>query len=376
MFRCHSCDYQTDIKYNYERHKNSSKHKKLSEILNSNKNEKTNYNAQNFNETTKVNKTTKAIKAIKSNEKPKNREESKDTRECQDCGKVFKHYSSYHRHRKYRCDTKEEEKDDLLKLKHQLELLQQRIEYQDTISNLERQNVELEKNLTIQSYQEKLDYLEKSQNHSKNLTQNTVNISNPSIVTKQNTLNVHFGEMIDLDTFIENYKTKYPLTYDETKVLLENYHHSGIKSYGAGLFSLLKKNCSKQLSELIGEDIETPILPFVLSDSGLRKHLEKTPEGWIPASTRDKIKKLVVISNDQIYKYHNDMIPLSAYEKELITNSILRKSDYHYAQLAIQKQSHAGNDQLNCLRNLPELPDIDLNNLPEIIIQEPDLELN
>lgn len=368
MFRCNSCEYTAKTKYNYDRHLKSSKHLKnikISEILNSEiKSEIKNY----------------------------------ENKKCLICGKQFKHYSSYHRHCKYRCDPiydvdesndkiydksfnsikdfkenyyenkkgnksfDKNDKDNLTELKHQLELLKQRIEFKDTISNLEKQNVELERDLTVQGLNDKIEYLEQNQklivannnnahnNAPKMTQQNTVNISNPSIIAKQNNLNVHFGEMIDFDTFIENYKTKFPLTYEESKVLLENYHHSGIKSYGNGLFSILKKNCAKQLSELIGEDVDTPILPFVLSDSGLRKHLEKTPAGWIPASTRDKIKKLVVISNDQIYKHHNDCIPMSAYEKELITNSILRKSDYHYAQLAIQKRNTL--EFPNCLRKL------------------------
>jgi hypothetical protein len=344
MFVCNSCDYTTKTKYNYDRHLKSSKHLKnvkISEILN--------YSSETI------------LNASQKND---------ENKKCADCGKQFKHYSSYHRHCKYRCDTKydtdddnddnddndDKDKDDLIELKHQLELLKQRIEFQNAISNLEKQNVELERDLTVHGLQDKIEYLEQNQklivaNNTPKLTQqNTVNISNPSIITKQNNLNVYFGEMIDFDTFIENYKTKFSLTYDETKVLLENYHHSGIKSYGNGLFSILKKNCAKQLSELIGEDVDTPILPFVLSDSGLRNHLEKTPGGWIPASTRDKIKKLVVISNDQIYKHHNDCIPMSAYEKELVTNSILRKSDYHYAQLAIQKRGAL--EPQNCLRKL------------------------
>jgi len=337
MFHCNSCSYSTDVKFNYDRHTKSSKHLKKTEIP-------------------ELSENLKPVVSLKLNAP----EELKSFKKCPDCEKVFRHSSSYHRHRKYRCGTIKDEKDeedDLIRLKHQVELLQQQMKFKSTISNLEKQNAELERDLTIQSCHEKLEYIENNQKlivANKSLTQqNTVNISNPSIISKQNNLNVHFGEMIDLDTFIENYSTTCPLTFDETKVLLENYHHSGIKSYGPGLFAFLKKNCSRQLSELIGEEVNTPILPFVVSDSGLRKHLEKTPDGWFPISTRDKIKKLVVISNDQIYKYHKDCIPMSAYEKELITNAILRKSDYHCAQLAIQKRKD--DECRNCLRSLPEL---------------------
>jgi len=327
MFTCEICGYETNYKHNYDRHKDSQKHRKT--LL-------------NFDSSKK---------------------------QCQ-CGKIFKHATSYYRHRKLACVSGEcPEFDDeqrfgfdesKQRLAFEVEKLKMEMMYKDKIAQkeiekmeyknekveLEKEKLELQKNFSVHQGQDQVH---------QTIQQSGLNINggNNQIISKKNNLNLHFDRMIDLDTFTENYQTEYPLTYEETKILLENYHHSGIKSYGMGLFTFLKRNCSRQMKEILGEEPDVQMMPFVVSDGGLRRHFEKTTEGWKYINTTEKIKKLVIISNDQIYKYHKEFIPMSAYEKQIITNCLLRKADYHTVELMIEKKKKVdGQEPSKMLTNL------------------------
>ena len=168
------------------------------------------------------------------------------------------------------------------------------------------------------------------------INNNQINIMNYNgkLHSKKDKLNLYFNNTIDFDTFIEKYKqdSRYQLTYDETKVLLENAEHLGINSYGHGLYTYLKKKCL-QMNELPNNTPDELIMPFVNTDSNLRSHYEMTKDGWSRITSDDKIKKLVVISNDHIYTHHKKFIPLTSRQKQSVTNILLRKSDFKLAEL-------------------------------------------
>lgn len=364
-FICHICKYKTESKYNFDRHITSTKHQRKTKTI----------------------------------------EEKDFIKNCPECGLEFRHSSSYYRHRNYRCQKidddvlmslsnstsyldnstsclsnssyltrpflEEEDQEKNLKiveLKHQLELIKKENEYRNTISDLEKENLMLEleknkneeiselekKNIVLELQKENVEKILQleypTQTQENELDSNKNNKITTRINSKRTNLNAYFNDMIDIDTFIENYRTgDYKLTAEESKILLDNYRNLGAKSYGAGLFYYLKRKCIQQMIDLNGSDAEdTPILPFVLSDSSLRNHLEKTAEGWFSASNKDKIKRLVIISNDQIYEHHKVHITLTPYEKDVVANSILRKSDYHNAFLIIQKRKK---DEIEFIEN-------------------------
>jgi len=271
------------------------------------------------------------------------RAKNNDLKVCEYCGSVFKHSNNFYRHRKSRCMAKfgfNESKPGIsktdamkiVKLEHENEKLKLEMKYKEKLAKEKEKN-----NLTKVEYQkqmiENLQYQANSNVNSPGLTVNCQqnNIANLISGNKGENLNRYLNEVLDLDTFTENYQTQFPLSYDETKVLLENYQMSGIKSYVPGFFSYLQNNYSTQIKEITGDENES-VLPFVMSDASLRTHFEKTKVGWKKSSNLDKIKKLIIISNDQIYKHHSEIIPMSAYERQVIANALLRKSSYHEAE--------------------------------------------
>jgi hypothetical protein len=138
--------------------------------------------------------------------------------------------------------------------------------------------------------------------------------------------------MIDLDTFTENYKNdpKYHLTKDEALVLLENSEKLGVPSYGEGLYTYIKKKYCLQLEDLTGQKhpYHESFLPFICSDINLRRHYELEKDGWKLVKDTDKIKKIVNISDQQIFNHHNKFVCYSKKGKNTVVNIFLRKSDY------------------------------------------------
>jgi hypothetical protein len=294
MFICDNCGYQTDDKSNFRRHQ------------------------RNLNHKNKI--------------------------KCE-CGKEFTHSSSFSRHKKSRCDTQsnpdkiEINHSDLVKdLTHQLEIEKLKHQYE-----LEKYKNQADKIISLKESEKKDIQLEHLTNQLENLKQypcyskqeikNQINVSggNNQFINKRDTLNMYFKDVIDINTFTENLKNGYGLTSEDTKSILDGYHMSGIKSYVPNVCYYLKKSYTKQYKAIFGRDPqpEEILLPFVISDSGLRQHYEKTLEEWQSTTSNENIKKIIVISNDQIYQHHNQTIPMTALDKVIILNSMLRINNYN-----------------------------------------------
>lgn len=286
MYVCDQCFYQTDDKSNFRRHQRNLKHKNK-------------------------------IKC--------------------ECGQEFTHSSSLSRHKKSRCNAIENVdlvKDlthqlEIEKLKHQYELEKYKNQANKIISLKESEKKDIE----LKQLASQLENLKQFSYYSTQEIKNQFNVSggNNQFINKKDTLNMYFKDVIDIDTFTQNLKNGYGLTSEDTKSILDGYHMSGIKSYVPNVCYYLKKSYTKQYKDIFGRDPkpEEIILPFVISDSGLRQHYEKTLEEWQSTTSNENIKKIIVISNDQIYQHHNQNIPMTALDKVIILNSMLRINNYN-----------------------------------------------
>jgi hypothetical protein len=141
--------------------------------------------------------------------------------------------------------------------------------------------------------------------------------------------------MIYIDTFTDNYKnnSKYHLTKDEALILLENSEKLGIPSYGEGLYTYLKKKYCLQLKDLTGTEIKhyESVLPFICADINKRSHYEfNNQKEWVLLQGTDKLKKIVDISDKQIFDHHKKFIDYPKKKgKVTVINVFLKKSDYN-----------------------------------------------
>ena len=234
---------------------------------------------------------------------------SNHIKKCDNCGKSFTHMSSYYRHRKHICINMN--------------------------TTNQQNNITLQNNITQQNNIAQQNNINQQTNNVNNVNNININCDNRKILSKKEILNINFPECIDIDTFIDNFKTSNKLTYNQTKTLLENYQSDGPKAFGCNLYHYLKTNCDEQMRS-IGIIQNIKMVPFINNDNQSRSYLEKTPDGWKYTKTLDKLKKLVIISNDQIYTHHNQMIPLSCKGENIIIHFLLKSSDYTHLETQIQ----------------------------------------
>lgn len=305
-------------------------------------------------------------------ERHKKNEMGVSTSRC-GCGRFFKHKSSYSRHKKicefsddFECTLPTKTPNDYsnlslileneklkMELKHQNEINKKEIELNNQIKNNQLVSLKAEFQENIIEQQKELINEYKSLpyytinntmnnpiNNNMNNTMNNIGNKEPKKeLTKKEHMNLYFHDTLDFETFIENFKSKYPLTKKESEVLVENYRSSGAKSYAPGLYFYLKNNYRRQVKDLTGEEPDEDfVLPFVSSDSSQRTHLEKIGNEWELVSNLDKIQKIIIISNDYIYSHHTVCLPITIDERSSIASSMLRKSCFSNAKKVSKKQ--------------------------------------
>jgi hypothetical protein len=227
---------------------------------------------------------------------------------CDFCDKTFKSLYNCDRHKKFNCKEILNNLllDDIKTIKSKFNDIS---EIKQIIHNLQTPN-------TIVN---------------NNNNNNTINIQ-VNNVSKQKKLNQLLHNVIDIDTFTENYKNDPDLflSKDESQVLLENSEINGIDGYCEGLSTYLKKKYCLQLEKITGEikKYHECVLPYISNDYNLRSHYEKTNNGWILVKSTDKIMKLLNISDQQIYNHHNKFVHYPKKGKKKAINILLRKSDY------------------------------------------------
>jgi hypothetical protein len=241
---------------------------------------------------------------------------------CLTCSKFYKHQSSFSRH-KVKCNKKTNKTQnrfeiEIQKIKSDHEIIKKDLE-------IARLKTELtNKDSSVNNLQVQVNKADKV-----NLQNNTIN--NNVKISKIQYLNVNFGDVIDINTFISNYKNEYGLTNKQTETLLDNYKNGGINSCISTLVYYLKESAIQQYKEIKGKEISKVdiILPFILSDKYLREHFEKNVSGeWDKTTMFDNIKTIVGITDDHIYKHHNTYMQLSDPQKKKLINGVLKASGY------------------------------------------------
>jgi hypothetical protein len=252
---------------------------------------------------------------------------------CKYCNKEYKHHSGLYRHTKICKNNTEISKKDIEinDCKLEIEKLKKKNEIQK-IKHKKELEIKLLKEqhksalaLKEQEYTIKNLQINNQTNCNNTIINNTIKVSNLDF------LNSNFSNVIDIYTFIENYKNKFGLTKEQSLTLLENYKNTGINSCIASIVYYLKKSAIEQYKELKGIDVEfeNVILPFILSDKCLRDHFEKSNTGlWDKTTMIDNIRKIITITNDQIFKHHNETMFLHDSQKKRVVNGVLKASGY------------------------------------------------
>ncbi len=255
---------------------------------------------------------------------------------CNNCNKQYKYMSGLNRHKKNCINTNNNNTNNTnntnnnntnnnnqnINTKNEIEIIKQEYEHKLEIEKLKNK-------LELKDLENKT--LKLQLNNTNNQIANTINNNNIKNISKIQNLNINFGDVLDINTFIENYKNEYGLTKNQTETLLENYKMGGINSCIYSLVYYLKESASKQYKDTKCKivPLSDVILPFILSDKYLRDHFEKSINGhWNKTTSIDNIKKIVGITDEQIFKHHNTYMCLSNSQNKRLINGILKSSEY------------------------------------------------
>ena len=302
MFECKDCNFETEYKYNWNRHVKTKRH-------------------------------------IRKQQEQQMKKEM-DLSHNDDISKVKLQHAQLKKEMKYKTKLKLSQKDtELAELK--IKLVEIKSELLLKNNELSQKNNELsQKDAEILLLKEKLSkYVDEAGSARCFYEPNNDELDDKSenSISKKNYMNLHFNRAIDFDTFIENFKNKKPLTSEQTKILLEKYNESGYLSIAKDLYEFLVQNYCEQIYDITHTKIDIPLLPFVKTDYKYRTHLEKTIGGWEYVKPIDRIKKLVMLSNDMINKHHNKFIPMSTKQRKRLVGSLLIHSTYSQCEVSMDK---------------------------------------
>ncbi len=294
MYTCELCNYTTNKLFNFNKHKLTKKHQQM-ELCD---------------------------KILK--------ESNRSSFICNYCNKKYTSKTYYNKHES-KCQFDNTDNIELIKFKY---------EHQLEIEKLKNKNLEM--------------IIAQKNNNTVNNTVNN-NINQQNNITKIQNLNLNFGDVIDINTFIENYKNQYGLTNKQTETLLDNYKNGGINSCITTLVYYLKESAIQQYKHIKGKDIPRAdiILPFILSDQSIRSHFEKNDKGqWDKTIMLDNIKKIVGITDDHVYKHHNTYLQLNDQHKRQLINGVLKASDYSKLKILSKPDLYKNNNKLIDALNL------------------------
>jgi hypothetical protein len=226
---------------------------------------------------------------------------------CINCKKKYRHSSSFYRHRKHCTEIKEDL--DSIKKEFEYKLEIEKLKYENEIKDL------------------KIKELKKSKTKSK--TKN-INIHITNNISKLEFLNVNFGRVIDIHTFTENFKNEYGLDAEQSHTLLYNFKNNNIKSCINSLVYYYKCSAIKQYKDINNVVLSKNqvVLPFLLGDESLRCHFEKSTTGWDKTTALANIDKLFSITDEQVFKHHNEHLHFNGPQKKRLINVLLKDSAY------------------------------------------------
>lgn len=342
VFNCKLCDYQTDFKFNFQKHLKTKKHLVNQENCEQNVEnvEKSMKSSSDNNQKVLLlpphklcewcrrsfarkdslyrhykvckykNNSLIVTSVQKGPEGSKNVEKSMTNFVCQYCNNIYSNTRSLNKHIKF-CFTRFNEIEKIKNNKEN-EKLQLIIDKEKAI------NIEKDKTIEIAK-----------QTNIVNITNNT---SNKTI----NYLNTHFGDMIAMEQFLHNLEHNEKLTLTERENLLLSYTENGIDVFARNFSFIMKQNCKRQLASRGISDLK--LLPLFCSDGNLRSHKEKQLGGWKTYYDNNSINKMLNISNNQIHESYQQIVPISGKERTRIYKEI--KKDNHQTKfLSLENKS-------------------------------------
>jgi len=156
-------------------------------------------------------------------------------------------------------------------------------------------------------------------NNIKNITNNTTNIIN--------NLNLHFGNVIPMETFLYNMEHKYLIPEQDIEAILYANDNLKIDDVADRIVKTLIANCKRQVKDMMIDNKKVlPILPVVSTDSNLRSHKERLKDGWDTLYDDKYLDRMLSIINNRMCDLKRRVIFISKKNKNKVFNQIKKKT--------------------------------------------------
>ena len=341
MHYCNICNYFTEKSNYFNKHLKTNKHilKTTTNIIN----EPNGKNEPNEpNETIEINEVNEPNETIEINEvnepnEPNETIEINETNElnenieskinhssiiilyCSFCNKEYSHSSSLYRHKKI-CKKKPVDIITISEMERIKNDYENKLKIRDKdlkIKELENKNLQLQLKNIIAS--------NNTSNTNINIVNNNINNIN---ISKLDYLNLNFSNVIDFDTFLDNFNNKYCLTEKQSHKILKNYLEDGIDSYISTVDYYIKDSAIRQYNDLgIIVTHENVVLPFLSPDKSLKEYFKKIGI-WNKTTNKEPIEKIITIINNKILEDTKFSINFDDQQKNKTTNGFLKKASY------------------------------------------------
>jgi hypothetical protein len=337
MHFCNICNYLTKNSYSLKLHLKSNKHINIFNTLNKvNDNNKETINIETIVvETISQETISQEIISEETIDVENIIEESineniKNIFKCSFCDKEYVYNSGLSRHKKI-CKKKPVDVLIISEMKRIKNEYESKLKIKDKDLKIKDKDLKI-KELENKNLQLQLKNIIASNNINNNTNINIINNNINNInISKLDYLNLNFSNVIDFDTFLDNFNNKYCLTEKQTHKILKNYLKDGIDSYISTVDYYVKDSAIRQYNDLgIIVSHNTVVLPFLSPDKSLREYFKKIVI-WNKTTDKEPIEKIITIINNKIFKDTKFLINFSNQQKNKTANGFLKKASYSNA---------------------------------------------
>jgi len=223
---------------------------------------------------------------------------------CKYCNKKFTTNSNMNRHiNKKRCKIQNEENLSMKK-----EILEIKTELDKAINK-------------ISDYKNKMVI---ANNNSNNNYYNNIDTMNMNNI---NNLNVNFGNVIPMETFLYNMEHVNKIPEEDIDNLVYTSQHMGIEDIANCFEKIISKNCIEQTKNMVTDSgiKMLPTIPVLCTDGSMRSHKERLLQSWDTIYNDKHFSKMWDIVNNRVYELKNEYIFVSNKHKKKLYSKIKKK---------------------------------------------------
>ena len=232
---------------------------------------------------------------------------------CKYCDKIFTTNSHMNRHLNKYCKIKKKIQIDNNNLVYKVDkIMEENKEIKEELNKTIKKIVNYENNITI------------ANNNSNNNYYNNIDTMNMNNI---NNLNVNFGNVIPMETFLYNMEHVNKIPEEDIDNLVYTSQHMGIEDIANCFEKIISKNCIEQTKNMVTDSgiKMLPTIPVLCTDGSMRSHKERLLQSWDTIYNDKHFSKMWDIVNNRVYELKNEYIFVSNKHKKKLYSKIKKK---------------------------------------------------